>query len=189
MRAYFAVIKDSFREAWSSRVLWILLALITMLLLAILPLSWKNQLTTGLGRDDIRDFSELASELKKSFDSDQPSPAKHIGALLTEDLQQKLRAYTPTDEGRAPGESRLRRQLIDELNPLLKRRDFFQQEAWQKATLNKEARDLVERGIEKLSDEEIQTSEPIGTRSGIPSADPATTVTVVAVHLPGMGHR
>ena len=69
MRPYLAVIKDSFREARSSRVLWILLALITLLLLALLPLSWERQLTTGLRQYDIRDFSKLASELRASFGS------------------------------------------------------------------------------------------------------------------------
>ena len=48
MTAYLAVTKDSFREALYSRVLWILLLLITVLLLALLPLGWHRQLTTDL---------------------------------------------------------------------------------------------------------------------------------------------
>ena len=42
MRAYLAVIKDSFREALASRVLWILLVLITLLLLSLAPLGVKD---------------------------------------------------------------------------------------------------------------------------------------------------
>src|SRR5258708_7444053 len=42
MRPYFAVLKDSFREAFASRVLWVLLILTTLLLLALAPLGLKD---------------------------------------------------------------------------------------------------------------------------------------------------
>ena len=61
MKPYLAVIKDSFREAWSSRVLWILLVLITLVLLAIIPFGWTRQLTIGLQQDDLRDYPKLAT--------------------------------------------------------------------------------------------------------------------------------
>ena len=47
MRQYLAIIKDSFRAAMASRVLYVLLALITLLLVALAPfhfvesLDWK----------------------------------------------------------------------------------------------------------------------------------------------------
>ena len=41
MRPYLAIIADSFREALASRVLWILLILITLLLAALVPLSYS----------------------------------------------------------------------------------------------------------------------------------------------------
>ena len=42
MRPYLAIIKDSFREVLASRVLWILLALITLTLLVIAPLTYSQ---------------------------------------------------------------------------------------------------------------------------------------------------
>src|ERR1700704_4525524 len=38
MRSYLAVLKDSFREALASRVLWILMIVITLILIAAAPL-------------------------------------------------------------------------------------------------------------------------------------------------------
>ena len=39
MSAYLAILKDSFHEAFASRVLWLLLVIATVLLLALLPIS------------------------------------------------------------------------------------------------------------------------------------------------------
>ena len=57
MKAYLAVIKDSFREAFASRVLWILLVLITLLLLLLAPLGVKDEVAATLSRGDISNFT------------------------------------------------------------------------------------------------------------------------------------
>ena len=46
MRPYLAIIKDSFREALASRVLWILLSIITLKLVLLAPLTVRVNLTT-----------------------------------------------------------------------------------------------------------------------------------------------
>ena len=46
MKPYLAIIADSFREALASRVLWILLILITLVLVALLPLGYRAEQTT-----------------------------------------------------------------------------------------------------------------------------------------------
>ena len=48
MRAYLAVLKDSFREALASRVLWILLALTTLVLAAVAPIGLSERPATLL---------------------------------------------------------------------------------------------------------------------------------------------
>ena len=63
MRKYFAVVKDSFREALASRVLWILLLLVTLLLAAVAPLGYREVLTFRLRDSDVQtwpDFMDLA---------------------------------------------------------------------------------------------------------------------------------
>ena len=63
MRPYLAIIKDSFREALASRVLWILLLLITVMFLGFAPLGWHRELTSRIGRGDLSRFEELARRL------------------------------------------------------------------------------------------------------------------------------
>ncbi len=55
MRAYLAVIVDSFHEALVSRVLWILLLGITVVLLALVPIGISQQAGTYLSDGDILD--------------------------------------------------------------------------------------------------------------------------------------
>src|SRR5262245_34425799 len=55
MRPYLAIIKDSFREAIASRVLWVLLSLILVHLILLAPLGIKLNLTTDFVWRDIGD--------------------------------------------------------------------------------------------------------------------------------------
>ena len=66
MRPYLAIIKDSFREALASRVLWVLLALITVTLLAFAPLTYREEATVGLRERDVEASPLLAEELRKA---------------------------------------------------------------------------------------------------------------------------
>ena len=54
MTKYFAVVKDSFREALASRVLWLVLVLISLLLLILAPLGYGEVLTWRMGEGDVR---------------------------------------------------------------------------------------------------------------------------------------
>ena len=69
MIPYLAVIKDSFREALVSRVLWILLVLITLLLVGLAPFSWHTTVASRLIRTDIRDGRGLSMQLKAGKDA------------------------------------------------------------------------------------------------------------------------
>ena len=52
MFKYLAVIMDSFREAFASRLMWVVLVLITLLLLVIAPLGYHEVVTWRLGDND-----------------------------------------------------------------------------------------------------------------------------------------
>ena len=47
MRAYLAVVKDSFREAFSSKILWVLIMMIALFLVLLAGLSVASGVTTG----------------------------------------------------------------------------------------------------------------------------------------------
>src|SRR5215468_8767852 len=64
MRAYLAVLKDSFREALASRVLWILLALTTLVLAALAPIGISEKPATQLRQSSILNMSALVSKIE-----------------------------------------------------------------------------------------------------------------------------
>ncbi|MCH5377298.1 MAG: hypothetical protein JJ992_25325, partial [Planctomycetes bacterium] len=78
MRAYLAVVQDSFREALASRVLWVLLIMITLLLAFLAPLGYRQQATSQLVEGDVRDWPHFIERVGKLARQPDPSPAKHI---------------------------------------------------------------------------------------------------------------
>ncbi len=161
MKAYLAVIKDSFREALSSRVLWILLILTTLLLLALAPLGIREELASTLHRRDIRAGVEFAQKLSAQGTAAKLTPGRTIWPMLSEDLQSDIEqlnaAQAPSDEDDSPiNEFELMSRLISELNALLDRADFYNEEAWKGYSLNDEAAQLQERGIDNLSGKELR---------------------------------
>ena len=70
LRPYMAVIKDSFREAFASRVLWILLSISTLILLALAPLRIQEQRASQLHPRSIRDWPGLIERIYQQAQSD-----------------------------------------------------------------------------------------------------------------------
>ena len=64
MRAYMAVIKDSFREAFASKILWVLIILITLFLLLLAGFSVNPAMRTSFERRDVIDMEVLALRLR-----------------------------------------------------------------------------------------------------------------------------
>jgi hypothetical protein len=73
MRAYCAVIQDAFREALASRVLWVLLVLITLLLALLAPLGYRQQITRGLSEGSVRDMPHFIEYVRDQARKPEPS--------------------------------------------------------------------------------------------------------------------
>ncbi len=168
MRPYWAVIQDSFREAWASRVLWILLALITIVLLAILPFGWTRQLTVGLRRDDVRDASKLAQQLQTALSESAPSTASYVASRLPEELQARLKDYVPSDDRRSPEEMQLRDDLVAALDSLIRQPDFFRADLWEETSWNREGQDFLEQGVDHLASREQQRLNRLALEAAFP---------------------
>lgn len=154
MRPYIAVIKDSFREAMSSWVLWIVLALITLFLLALAPLGYRLSLTGKFGFGDIVDGPGLAADILDQGEK-RDSPGGRILAELDEQQQRRLRNFEK-QAGEPNGEYFTGlRQLIDGLNRLVENDEFYQPPAWQDVRLAKETTELLSRE-DSLSDAEVK---------------------------------
>jgi ABC-type transport system involved in multi-copper enzyme maturation permease subunit len=158
MRPYLAIIKDSFREAIASRVLWVLLGLIALLLLAIAPLGYKLNLAGKFTWADIKDGPQFVAKLRTGFEADKPSPARRIWSQIDEKTRPKLEKLEKVAE-LEDGEGREYFQgmdsLRDSLNKLIEDRDFYTEADWQGVPLPQEAKDYLARPRDELSAGEL----------------------------------
>lgn len=157
MRPYAAIIKDSFREALASRVLWVLTGCIVLLLVLLAPLGYRLNLTGEFSWGDIGDGIQLAGNLQTDGTATTASPGRRIWSLLDEETKtraEKLAKAADNEQGREVmrGIDSLRRSF----NKLLVKPDFYTAEDWQGVTLPKEANELLARPREQLSEEELR---------------------------------
>ncbi len=144
MRPYLAVLKDSFREALASRVLWILLVGITVVLVLAAPLGFKEVKATRLRRVSVRDWPVLMAKIDEQAKREGPSPARLVRERLNPDLLKKL---TEVAE-QSPGEytSEIVDQLVADMNRVIEGPSLYSAAAWEEVTLGKEARELIDGG-------------------------------------------
>ncbi|MEZ6143874.1 MAG: ABC transporter permease subunit [Planctomycetaceae bacterium] len=141
MRPYLAVLKDSFREAFASRVLWLTLGLIALFLFSIAPLSLAPGLATELESDEIIDGYGLVEEMMEAADLNDPSVGKHLWSILSPSEQERIRETVTGADRSRPRRGRMR----GELNSLLTNPQFYDAQAWQGVKLNDELSALAVR--------------------------------------------
>jgi hypothetical protein len=148
----------------ASRVLYVLLTLITLLLLALAPLHVRETLDWKLVRQvNVRNGSRLINQLVTQRTKNEA--VSRIWELLPEDLQLRLLAKVePKKDEAAPNENEIPGQpkfvrdielledLIDELNKIIERRDFYQEAKFGRRAMKPEARELLDEGLESLAD-------------------------------------
>ncbi len=149
MRPYVAILKDSFREAMASRVLWVMLAIITLVLALLVPLGLNEQPGTVIQAADLRNSASLLRKLAAAAGSEQPSPARQVWKLLPEQLQQRIAANAARAKG--GGEDRIYDfELRNALNRLLRSRELYDAHAWSEVQLSRELRQQLDRGLDAL---------------------------------------
>ena len=160
MSKYLAIIKDSLREALASRVLWVVLVLITILLLLLAPASYHEDLTWRMRDNDVQEWPDLMVIVRDEADATEPSPARRIWSLLPEKHQSELASVKipgVDQDAQNPFEFfRVFGKFKGEVNKLLERRDFFDDESFNDVKmLSKELRNLRNEGVDELSDQEV----------------------------------
>jgi len=151
MRPYLAIIRDSFREALVSRVLWILLAIITLVLAALVPLGFVEEAGSVLTNEDVLDRDKLMAKIVAQGSASEPSPGKRIWELLPEGTQ---RSMANTSGDRAVQRFRFP-AFFDKLREMITQRDFYREADWAKTPLPAAAKALKDRGLDKLADDEL----------------------------------
>jgi ABC-type transport system involved in multi-copper enzyme maturation permease subunit len=157
MRPYLAIIKDSFREALASRVLWILLVLITLVLLLLAPLGYREEITVGLKDNAFREFPEFIERLREDGVRPEPSPARRIWRLLDESSQKKVEDFALPEEGDAAGAFEFiedMEEIIEALDKVSRRADFYDEESFEKTRLISSEAQELEKRLDELSEEE-----------------------------------
>jgi len=183
MRPYFAVIQDSFREALASRVLWVLLVLITLLLVLLAPLGYRQQVTRDLAEGAVRDLPHFIEHLRDEAQKDEPSPSKRIVSMLDEPLRRDVTAFAMPKEGDVSGAFKFIRAMKDVregINRLLQRRDFYDEKTWGKRRpQSDEARELAKQDVQKLSEDDLGRWNRLALEAAYPEfigASPPTSL-------------
>jgi hypothetical protein len=140
MRPYLAVIRDSFREAFATRVLWIVLILIVVSLMAIAPFGYQKSVPTTIQFFDLRDPKGLLQELASGAENPE-LPAGRIYSRFPERLQDELKQASTSSGDRE--RFRTLRPVLDRVNEILKHPDFYNEAAWADLTPGIEARELL----------------------------------------------
>ncbi len=102
--------------------------------------------------DDIIDWPALCSQLNRVRDTDQPSPERRIWSLLSHEIQSDIEAAS---RGNGLKEEQ-KYNIVNALNEILSRRDFYQKQDLPNIPIPKEAKKLLELRRKELSPKEIQ---------------------------------
>lgn len=137
---YVAILKDSFREALASRVLWIALISICVVLLALVPLGLHTDRSVRLRQSEVVNPENLARALQAGASAPE-APAGHLWRLLNEDEQTRLQNWlNPATADSSRPASRhspsARGQLVQMLNRLLQLPEFHQSPVWSTVALD-----------------------------------------------------
>ncbi len=155
MKPYLAIIADSFREALASRILWILLVLITLFLAALSPLGFRAEQTTEFRQGDFLDARGFVAAVHEDFDRGAPSPGHRLWSTFDGPLRQTLGSFQKADENDIQQYYADFPKLLKALNDTLQDRRFYDATAWQDVVLGSDARELIERGLDALPAEDL----------------------------------
>lgn len=179
MRPYFAIIKDSFRAALASRVLYVLLGLITLLLIVLVPfhvrevLDWKLQFG-----EHVRNPEVLVSQImERKDDANRPEVAR-VWNMMSKSVQDQVKDVFERSQGtsesteREPPGQRMGKygQILEELNTIIKQPEFYRPEDWEDRIVGAEAEALIEAGPRSLNEERSRRLNRLLMASAFPGA-------------------
>lgn len=145
MRPYLTVIYDSFHEAFVSRVLYILILILTLVLLVLAPLTYESKRMLSFHRTSVRDVPAFVMDLRQQVKTEGANPAKQVVALADSPLKQLIEAEEPPEIDRGNIND-----VVDGLNDLLREEAFYDENAWADVRLGQETKALLNKGIETL---------------------------------------
>lgn len=169
MRAFVTIIVDAFRETIVSKTMWVLLAMATVFLAALAPLSIVERGPTRFDWQDFRDQDGLIREIRRQAAEARPSPGKQIAKLDAElaphangephDVPPEPGPEPRPTETQPPGQSPPRfphsSSVMASLNEIVKSRELYDRDVWTGVKLDDEANELVDRDVDTLDDKQV----------------------------------
>jgi ABC-type transport system involved in multi-copper enzyme maturation permease subunit len=156
MRPYLAILKDSFREAFASYTLWVLLIVITITLALLAPFGLTPEAASMLQRADLLEPRNLLDKLAKAGKSDEPSAARRVWENFPDEFRERAASRPKPEDVNPRQEARFEGELRERLNKQLDRRDLYDRDAWQDVGLRAEAETLIERGVASLTEPDLR---------------------------------
>ena len=155
MKPYLAILIDSFWEAVTSKVLWALLIGWSILLAGLAPFGYVVESSYEIPRGDVRNRLGLAQKLAKGLTNQGTPTQKRISERLGADLKKQLEAAN----GKNDRDERLQRistrEIVPELNKLLKDRELYDPEAFPTAAAREQLKPIVELKVDQRSDDDV----------------------------------
>ncbi|MBS0266639.1 MAG: hypothetical protein JSS02_32215, partial [Planctomycetes bacterium] len=105
IRPYLAILKDSYREALASRVLAILLIIITIVLLLLAPVGLRDKQATRLNRSSVRNWPNLANKIQSQAAAEGPSVGKVVFSRFGEPVKKQLAEAAEQSAGEMSGDT------------------------------------------------------------------------------------
>lgn len=179
---YWAIIKDSFREAVSSRVLWIILSLITLTHLAFLPLTFLEVQSVGIRTGDVKDWPALIAQLLEEKSDSRANPSKHIWSMLSESAREKIASLTPPKGNSFRAKQAYEREIneiIGDFEKLLADDKFYDKKSFNDVSLSFEGISLASGDISKLAPIDRQRLNRVAFEAafaGLVEASPPTSL-------------
>lgn len=184
MRAYIAIIRDSFREALASRVLWVLVVLITLVLLALAPLGYEHETTVGVSGRDVgqNDWPMFIERVRDERQKPQPTPARQIFNLLDADMQQRVANFKPPEPNDISGAieyGQTVERFARSLDSVVRDEKFYDPVAWDGVTVfSDEMRPLVKKDAQ-LSQEQTLRRNRLALEAAFPDLVRASAQTSI----------
>ncbi len=190
MNAYLAILKDSYREAAASMVLWLALGGILLLLLALAPVGLLTVANTKLRFQELVDPEQFVTALQGS-NEDSTTPEGHIWSLLNEQQQirfvELIKPADATAGRRGPNGGGGRSFIVNTINELLTKPEFYSPAAFEKVELDDDLRAADNNSIpaDKLANRNLRRLEKTFSRYISVSEHNAILLTYAGFDLTG----
>lgn len=159
MRPYLTVIFDSFHEAFASRVLYILLLVLTLVLIFLAPLTYTESRAVNFSRMSVPSIPVFLTQLREQDAAEEPSPGKRLVEMADKPFQDLVRGAGEGEGKESEPITRISGKevnvFVHGMNELLKKKDLYDAEVWKDARLGDEAKELLEQGPDNLPAEQL----------------------------------